>query len=75
MPPDKNRNIKVTNARSFTNGALATRGPDWGTPSGSGLANENRNLLAQFLPQFKGRPFSHVWYCWYVGESYLSRRR
>ncbi len=60
---DNNRCIKVTNAVSFTNSVMATRGPIKGASLASHLFGENRALLAQFFPQFKAREFSQAWYC------------
>ena len=63
MPPDKSRYIKVTNAVSFTNDTLTTRGPIDRASLNSHVFDENRKLLAQFLPQFNDRKFSKAWYC------------
>ena len=63
LPLDRNRRIKITNAMSFTNAALAIQGPNTGASISSHLFDENRTLLAQFLPQFKNRKFSKTWCC------------
>lgn len=60
---DRIRHIKVTNAKSFTNDAVTREGPIEGASLNSHLFDENRALLAQFLPQFKDRKFSKTWYC------------
>jgi hypothetical protein len=72
MSPDKNRVLKINNARAFLikDLSLLEREPTADSP----YFDENLELLLRFLPDLKDAEICFRRYCWYVVtfSSYVS---